>query len=74
MMMVGLLAWFGDILGRVVVSVSGTLVLVVLLVVVCSVILPCGRLRFCHTRGILSQPFVYKSLLLHVVDIHISNG
>jgi len=56
------------------ISMSGTLVLEVLLVVVGQVILPSGWLSLCHTWYEISQPVVNESILLNSINVHVCNG
>ena len=55
------------------VYVSCTLSLEVFLVVACEIVLPCCWLTARHPRHVVSKPLVYQSLLLHLVDRHISH-
>lgn len=73
MVVVALLSRFRDVLVTVVVSVPGSLILEVLLVIVRLIILPGGRLRLSHRWGVLSKPFVNQHFFLHGVDVHVCN-
>lgn len=58
----------------VVVGVSGSLVFEVLLVVSGRVVLPRGGFGLGDAGGVLPEEFVDEGLLLHGVDVHVSDG